>query len=122
MFDNIGRKIKALAKIICWMGIIISIFIGINIIIFGEVKFNGALIMILGPLLSWVGSFVLYGYGQIIENTDKLVNQDTVIKINKTAKETVVSSRFNKLNELREQGLISEEEYQKALNKDGSNE
>ena len=28
MFDNIGGKIKAVAKVICWIGIITSIIIG----------------------------------------------------------------------------------------------
>ena len=36
MFDNIGRKIKALASIISWIGIIASILIGIIVMASAE--------------------------------------------------------------------------------------
>ena len=32
-------------------------------------------IIIGGCLMSWIGSFLLYGFGQLIENTDILVKQ-----------------------------------------------
>ena len=37
MFDNIGGKIKALAKVTCWVGIVSWVFIGIAIIAVSEI-------------------------------------------------------------------------------------
>lgn len=68
MFDNIGGKIKVLAQVVCWIGITISV-------IFGLISFEngGIVVIILGSLFSWIGSFTLYGFGQLIENSDILV-------------------------------------------------
>ena len=72
MFDNIGSKIKTLAKVVCWIGIIGSIIAGIAMIAtMGSVGvLSGLLTIVLGALLSWVGSFVLYGFGEMVENSD----------------------------------------------------
>ena len=72
MFDNIGSKIKTLAKVVCWIGIIGSIIAGIAMIAtLGEVGvLSGPLTIVLGALLSQVGSFVLYGFGEMVENSD----------------------------------------------------
>ena len=79
MFENIGRKIKALAKVICWIGIIASVVVGVIIIYDWSVQsyryrdsaelITGIVVIILGSLLSWVGSFVLYGFGELVENS-----------------------------------------------------
>ena len=74
MFDNIGGKIKTLAQVITWIGILASIISGIAIMtIDDEMIFVGLMVMIFGALSSWVSSFVLYGFGQLVENSDKLV-------------------------------------------------
>ena len=76
MFCNIGEKIKALAQIITWIGIIVCVVLGIIIIANDdELVLIGLLVMVLGSLLSWVSSFVLYGFGQLIENSDKIVKK-----------------------------------------------
>lgn len=72
MFKNIGGKIKGLAKVICIVGIAISVVAGISMIGSG---YNGAMVgmglavMIVGSLVSWIGSFFAYGFGELIENT-----------------------------------------------------
>lgn len=70
MFDYIGDKIKGLAKVICWVGIIASVVIGI-VIISGEV-ISGIITIVAGSILSWVGSFVLYGFGELVNSATKL--------------------------------------------------
>lgn len=78
MFDNIGSKIKTVATTIAWLGIIGSIIIGIIIIAEANDSYypsatetlSGWLVIIVGSLSSWVSSFTLYGFGQLIENTD----------------------------------------------------
>ena len=76
MFSNIGGKIKGLAKVICIVGMAISVVAGIVMIGFGSSSYNGdtmtvmgCVVMIVGPLVSWIGSFFAYGFGELIENT-----------------------------------------------------
>ena len=80
MFTNIGGKIKGLAKAVCWIGIILSVILGIVSIVSGSdlsergymqdgkaMATSGWTMLFVGPLLSWVGSFVLYGFGELID-------------------------------------------------------
>lgn len=73
MFDNIGKKIKTLAQVVCWIGIIASVIAGLAALAVSIL--SGLLIMGLGSLASWIGSFLTYGFGQLIENSDILVKQ-----------------------------------------------
>ena len=77
MFDNIGAKIKTLAKVVCWTGIVASVIWGISLITAGAATRNGGaivlsglLVIVLGALASWVGSFLTYGFGEMVENSD----------------------------------------------------
>lgn len=72
MFTNIGGKIKELAKVICYVGIAISVVAGISMIGSGRnsaMVGTGVAVMIVGSLVSWIGSFFAYGFGELIENT-----------------------------------------------------
>ena len=85
MFTNIGSKIKTLASVFTWLGIIGSIISGIYLASQDDdLILIGLLTALLGSLFSWIGSFLLYGFGQLIENSDILVNvlanrQDTAL-------------------------------------------
>ena len=78
MFDNIGGKIKMLAKVLCWIGIIGSVITGFSLMAFLSrgIGFLGVLLGLLvagvGCLFAWIGSFFTYGFGQLIENTDRI--------------------------------------------------
>lgn len=74
MFNNIGSKIKTVAQVVTWIGVIASVIGGMIMMVSLESPI-GLLIMIGGPLLSWVSSLTLYGFGQLIENTDILVGK-----------------------------------------------
>ena len=67
MFENIGKKIKNLASIICWIGIIASVIIGL--ILFNSSVSAGLITIIAGSLISWIGSFFMYGFGEIVESS-----------------------------------------------------
>lgn len=75
IFNNIASKIKGLAYISTILGIIISVICGLTMILSGEdaLVFTGIIIAILGCLLSWISSFILYGFGQLVENSDNLL-------------------------------------------------
>lgn len=74
MFNNIGGKIKALAKIVCWLGIIASVLSGIILIAAGGTQniVTGIVTIVVGALSSWIGSFLVYGFGELIDNTAAL--------------------------------------------------
>ena len=77
MFNNIGRKIKTLAKVITGIGITASIIYGAVVVRLSNSPIfiiQGLLTMIVGSLISWLSSVTLYGFGQLIENTDILVS------------------------------------------------
>ena len=71
MFRNIGSKIMTLAEVVCWIGILLSVFSGIALIaIRSENTLLGILIIVIGSLFSWIGAFFTYGFGHLIQNTD----------------------------------------------------
>lgn len=74
MFDNIGGKIKGIAKFICYLGILLSVTGGTIIFFFGiDTETNlfwiGLLVIAGGALSSWLGSLATYGFGELIENS-----------------------------------------------------
>ncbi len=73
MYDNIGGKIKKLATFLSLIGIIISILIGLILTVVIDNILFLLLIGGLGSLFAWIASFCLYGFGQLIENSDKTV-------------------------------------------------
>lgn len=87
MFNKVGQKIKSLAKIICGIGITVSIIAAtVMFSIASSVMYGGGalvgigfVLLILGPLFSWISSFFMYGFGELIDNSDS-IKQD-ILKI-----------------------------------------
>ena len=79
MFNNIGPKCKTLAKALCYAGIVLSVVSGVVMVFAGALSFSGSagtlmavygfLTMILGSLVSWLGSLGLYAVGEAAENS-----------------------------------------------------
>ena len=81
MFSNIGNKLKGLAITLTVLGIISSLVYGIIVIVstedlHGSAKISGVigglLIIVLGSILSWVGSLALYGFGQLVDSAQNI--------------------------------------------------
>lgn len=68
MFDNVGPKIKVVSMTFAILGIISS-FVGGGTIIGNGMTWLGVAILVIGSLLSWIGSLVMIGLSEIIENT-----------------------------------------------------
>lgn len=132
MFTNIGSKIKTLAKILAWIGIIVSIIIGIRYVILGienlqsEFVVLGFLCTLIGSLLSWISSFCLYGFGQLVENSDKLIatlvpckkdspDNETLTDMNDEEIEIIVK-KYAGLNWADNIKKLSNEELQERIN------
>ena len=89
MFDNIGGKLKGLAKVVAVLGIIGSIIYGIVLIAQGNkvssyssylgstgsaISGIGWVVMIVGSLVSWISSWGLYAFGELVENSETIAN------------------------------------------------
>lgn len=85
MFDHIGSKIKTLAAVICWLGIAASVIAAISIWATTHAFFSGLITLVCGCLGSWIGSFTLYGFGELVENSTILREKLTADGTPKTA-------------------------------------
>ena len=89
MFNNIGHKIQVLAKVLCWIGIICWVITGLAFMAGGSsmtyrlngefVRANsgagvvvGIMTIIVGVLVSWIGSFLLYGFCQLVDDNNAI--------------------------------------------------
>lgn len=124
MFDNIGKKIKSLASVLCWVGIIAYVITAIIMFILSSMDDgNGLFIglgfafLIVGPLLSWVSSFFMYGFGELIDRACDIERNTRGGETKSVAQAKVETERTDKLERLRSQGLITEEEYRQAISK-----
>lgn len=99
MFNNIGRKLKILAWIEFIGGMVSSVIAGIiYLAIASKIEastYNQAYIttistgiafLIVGPIGSWIGSWVTYALGEIIENSE--IQKNYLAKISKEIKGT----------------------------------
>ena len=73
MFKDIGKKIKVVAKVYTWIGIIGGAICGIVLLAF-KIIIPGIIVLIVAPIISWLSMFTLYGFGQLIDNSDIIVN------------------------------------------------
>ena len=118
MFNNIGGKIKILASFVAWLGIIGSIiggaitFLSLNDSYYTEdFAWIGIIVAIVGAVASWIGSFWLYGFGELIEQTGEI---NTNISDSKA--ETELNAKIQKLKQWKDQGLITDAEFIQKIN------
>ena len=71
MFDDIGGNIKVLAKIQFCIGAVMFCIAGISTIYIGNIM-AGVLMIVLGILGSWIATFFVFGFGELIESTASL--------------------------------------------------
>ncbi len=136
MFENIGGKIKGLAKVIFWIE---AIGLGSWALFFVENMENPLFPLLLaaaGILVAWISSWFLYGFGEIIDKLTEIEENTRRGKkrraANRRAEEEMMEEEIDfvgeaveneenpELNRLLVQGLITQEEYQKILEKDKS--
>ena len=110
MFKNIGRKIKMLALVLFWIELVIGVLAALGggiLVIILEGRYDtlmillGVAIIVIGSglvfLFAWIGSFFMYGLGQLIDDTEinRKTNQQILEKLNDrpTEKAPVVNAR-----------------------------
>lgn len=68
MYENIGKKIKGLAKAIFIVEAIGAIIAGICLLATdGDLILAGLLTLFCGPIVAWVSSWILYAFGELVE-------------------------------------------------------
>lgn len=81
MFENIGRKIKVLAQVVFWVGVIGSCVAGLVILVKMESAI-GLLIMLGGGATALISGWLAYGFGELIDKTTEIAqNANTLPKI-----------------------------------------
>lgn len=105
MYKNVGKKIKVLATIICIVTAIFWMILGFVLILreksTTEIRLVGIITLIVGPLSCWINSFLLYGYGELIEQ-----NTET----NKELKLLTQRIKENEIDDILLQKVINKEE------------
>lgn len=87
MFDNIGKNIKELARVLCWVGVIVNSILGLVMFVkagdsyYAEGLFTslGFVFLIVGPIISIINGMLVYGFGELIE---KAISIDTKLENN----------------------------------------
>ena len=74
-YSNVGGKLKIFAKIIFALDTALTVLLGIAILILAEESNTmGLFFIILGPVFSWLGSLVLYGFGELVERAAEIAH------------------------------------------------
>lgn len=116
MFDNIGGKIKGLAKVIFWLEAIAAVIVGLVLV--EDTEGLSLFFAIAGVLAAWISAWFLYGFGEIIDKLCDIERNTRGGERKSEAQSKVDFERINKIEKLRSQGLITEEEYQQAISKE----
>ena len=80
MYKNIGKKIRGLAAVIGWIGMILCALAGVVcfIIMATQDEIGLGIIALLGCLISaafwWIGTWVMYGFGELIVKTSEVAD------------------------------------------------
>lgn len=80
-FDNIGEKIKKLAKWLCWVNILlIWIASAISFFLFLDAEpvmcVLSVITAIVAPVFVWIGSWLMYAFGELVEDTHAIRNKE----------------------------------------------
>ena len=74
LYENIGGKIKGLAKFIFVIGALGPILIGFCLLCGGLVLI-GLCTMVCGSIFAWIGSWILYAFGELVSDTHAVRNK-----------------------------------------------
>ena len=88
LYSNIGAKIKSWAKWICVVETISAIIGGITLMA-EEVFLYGLLCLIIGPIVAFVSTWLLYAFGEITEDIGLMRQKYVGDKVIETQKEYV---------------------------------
>ena len=115
LYSNIGRKIKKFAVISFVVLSVISLLCCV-IFLFGEDLRPFALPLLFAPVLFYFSSWMMYGFGEIIDRV-ACIEQNT--KKSDVAPEASADQtnyeKIKRLKSLLDRGVITQEEYDEAI-------
>ena len=89
MFDHIGTKIKSLAKVFFVVLCLSAVLVAIIMTQYWE--YLALLLIPIGVIVAWLSTFLLYAFGQLVENSDiqtEIMAQEALRKQNEIDKES----------------------------------
>ena len=116
MYNNIGEKIKTLVSFITKLGIAVSVFFGIIFMFLGA-RYAATWIMLIVviPLFLWISSFLLYGFGEMIDKLSAIEENTrggkSKAKNNTNAPAKASNSNSKKNNSAFKEKAVFEDEY-----------
>ena len=79
LYENIGSKIKNWAKWIFIVEAIGAIITGVVLMATDEdLIVYGLLTLVCGPIIAWVGSWILYAFGELVEDIHAIRNKEGI--------------------------------------------
>lgn len=114
MNNNIGSNIKTLAKVLLWVGLIICIPTGVIFMAAGysEGLLVGLIVFIVGCLGTFISSWLMYGFGVLIEKTSEIARNTAKTTEKENLKNMTNEDILNTLVSWKENNLISDEEFE----------
>ena len=109
MYDNIGGKIKSLAVWTFIVEAIGSIITGIAL--GGEEDELYFLLCLIGPIVAWVSSWILYAFGEMVEDIHAMRKKITPASV----QDAIDEANRQKVNDT----AIQKANQEKAKNEDG---
>lgn len=93
MFDNIGTKIKNVVKVVLVIGVILEVAAAI-ICFAEEYVLLGFVFLLVCPILSWLGTWLTYAFGELVENVNTITKllKHKIVEKQKSNMEMVVNS------------------------------
>ncbi len=95
-YKNIGKKIKILAVICFIILLILGLFASIYLLWFFLKSNNRIGIVVLAwsfvayPTLAWISTFILYGYGELIDKATQIEENTRPINTDKNTNENII--------------------------------
>lgn len=121
-FENIGKKLKSFAKWACWINIgIVWCSAPIALIALISDRYLApywwipVIAAIVVPIIIWISSWLIYAFGELVDTTSDIRHYIQNGKQKSTSRAKIDSDRIDKIDELHSLGLITEEEYQQAI-------
>lgn len=74
IYSNIGNKIKGLAEWTFYIEVLACIFFALSLLINCSdmrMMFLTLAILVIGPVIAWISSWALYGFGELVDKTSK---------------------------------------------------
>ena len=79
MYRDIGEKIRQVA--VFYFGLLTVVFVVLAVILFQSYLIGwGILSLLAGPIFALLSSYLIYGFGQLIDDVHTIKNQITGIK------------------------------------------